>query len=143
MRLMEADSSLPDWGGWSAPPPIASGGRTAIQSQIKSVAHRLATWPVDAHVRGAMVDELLWADRKLSWYWSVESWCCVVLLVSCKKNWHVFWRLGVVLANGVRVVPLVGQWHSESGSVCRLLFGWLGGFAFAKWGLMVSVEWYE
>ena len=64
-------------------------------------------------------------------------WCCV------KKKLACFWRLGVVLANGVRVVPLVGQWHSESGSVCRLLFGWLGGFAFAKWGLMVSVEWYE
>ena len=39
---MEADPSLPNWGGRSVSPPIAGRGRAAIQSWMKSVAHRLA-----------------------------------------------------------------------------------------------------
>ena len=39
---MEADPSLPDWGGRSVSPPTAGRGRAAIQSRMKSVAHRLA-----------------------------------------------------------------------------------------------------
>ena len=55
VRLMKADPSFPDWGGQSASSPTTGGGRAAIQSRMKSVAHRLANWPVDAHVRGAHV----------------------------------------------------------------------------------------
>ena len=51
--LMEVDLSLPDWGGRSASPLTAGGGRAAIQRRMKSIAHRLANWPVGAHVRGA------------------------------------------------------------------------------------------
>ena len=52
---MKADPSLPDWGGWSASPPTAGGGRAAIQSRMKFIAHCLANWLVGAHVRGAIL----------------------------------------------------------------------------------------
>jgi hypothetical protein len=50
---MKADPSLAGWGGWSAPPPTAGGGRAIIQRWMKSVAHHLANWRVGAHVRRA------------------------------------------------------------------------------------------
>jgi hypothetical protein len=60
---MEADPSLPGWGGWFAPPPTTDGGRAIIQRRMKFVAHRLANWRVGAHVRKAMVSKW-WACRK-------------------------------------------------------------------------------
>lgn len=49
-------------GGWSALPPIAGGGRVVIQTQMKSVTHRLAYWRVGAHVR--MVDVVVRTNTK-------------------------------------------------------------------------------
>ena len=51
---MEADLSLPNWGGWSALPPTAGGGRAAILPWIKFVALRLAKRPIGTHVRNAI-----------------------------------------------------------------------------------------
>jgi hypothetical protein len=41
---MEEDPSLPGWGGWSAPPPTAGGGRAAIHLRMKFVVLRVAKW---------------------------------------------------------------------------------------------------
>ena len=49
--LMKADLSLPGWGGWSAPPPSAGGGKAAIQVRMKFVALRLAKQRRSSHMR--------------------------------------------------------------------------------------------
>jgi hypothetical protein len=48
---MEADPSLPGWGGWSAQPPSAGGGRAAIHPWMKFVALRPAKRQRSSHVR--------------------------------------------------------------------------------------------
>ena len=48
---MEADPSLPGWGGWSAPPPTSGGGRAAIHPSMKFIALRLAKRQRSSHVR--------------------------------------------------------------------------------------------
>ena len=50
--LREADPSLPGWGGWSAPPPSAGGGRPAIQAWMKFILLNLAKRLRRPHVRG-------------------------------------------------------------------------------------------
>ena len=48
---MKADPSLPDWGGWSAPPPSSGGGRAAIHPSMKFVTLRLTKQWRSSHVR--------------------------------------------------------------------------------------------
>jgi hypothetical protein len=48
---MEADPSLPGWGGRSAPPPSAGGGRARHPSRMKIVVLRLAKRRRSSHVR--------------------------------------------------------------------------------------------
>jgi len=50
---MLADPALPGWGGRSAPPPHAGGGRAAIQPSMVFILLRLAKRLRRAHVRGA------------------------------------------------------------------------------------------
>jgi len=56
---MEADPSLPGWGGWSALPPTAGGERAAIHPQMKFVVLHLAKRRRSSHVRTTMVDFLV------------------------------------------------------------------------------------
>jgi hypothetical protein len=51
---MEADPALPGWGGWSALPPSAGGGRAYHPSQMKIVVLRLAKRRRSSHVRSTI-----------------------------------------------------------------------------------------
>lgn len=60
----EGGTPIPSGLGRTTPPPLAGGGRVAIRSRMKLIAHHLTHWPVGVHVHKASEWHMKWVKIK-------------------------------------------------------------------------------